>query len=61
AVVSEEIEVPAPGLIDTIDQLARQLHPDLFAQPGQSQTLDHAPAASLASQRIPSEAAPCAR
>lgn len=32
AVVDEEIQVPAPGLIDTIEQLAHELHPDLFAQ-----------------------------
>jgi iron complex transport system substrate-binding protein len=32
AVVGEEIQVPAPGLIDTIEQLAHELHPDLFAQ-----------------------------
>jgi iron complex transport system substrate-binding protein len=31
AVVDEEIEVPAPGLIDTIELLARELHPALFA------------------------------
>ncbi len=38
AVVSEEVEVPAPGLIDTIEQLARQLHPDLFAREGECPT-----------------------
>jgi iron complex transport system substrate-binding protein len=31
AVISEEIDKPAPGLIDAIEQLAHQLHPDAFA------------------------------
>lgn len=50
AVVGDEIEVPAPGLIDTIEQLARELHPDVFAQAGKWT----APA-------ISTEALPCAR
>src|SRR5487761_372688 len=32
AVISDEINLPAPGLIDAIEQLARQLHPSVFAQ-----------------------------
>ena len=32
AVVSDEIQVPAPGLIDSIEQLARELHPAVFSQ-----------------------------
>lgn len=31
AIVSEEIDKPAPGLIDAIEQLARQIHPNLFS------------------------------
>ena len=61
AVVSEEVEVPAPGLIDTIEQLARELHPDLFAREGESHARDHMPAGFSAWHRIPLEAAPCAR
>jgi iron complex transport system substrate-binding protein len=30
AVVSEEVDRPSPGLVDAIEQLARQLHPDVF-------------------------------
>jgi len=30
AVVSDEIDVPAPGLIDVIEQLAQELHPEIF-------------------------------
>jgi iron complex transport system substrate-binding protein len=30
AIVSDEIDRPAPGLIDAIEQLARELHPDAF-------------------------------
>ncbi|MGC1105253.1 MAG: helical backbone metal receptor [Candidatus Acidiferrales bacterium] len=59
AVVSEEIEVPAPGLIDTIEQLARELHPDVFAQPEKSNT-GHT-SVSRAWQTIPLEGALCAR
>lgn len=29
-VVSDEIDLPAPGLIDAIEKLARQLHPNVF-------------------------------
>ena len=31
AITSEEIDRPAPGLIDAIEQLARELHPSAFA------------------------------
>jgi iron complex transport system substrate-binding protein len=30
AVVSEEVTRPSPGLVDTIEDLARQLHPEVF-------------------------------
>ena len=60
AVVGEEIQVPAPGLIDTIEQLARELHPDLFALKINSHARHHAPAAFSAWQETFQEAAPCA-
>ncbi|MFZ0640352.1 MAG: helical backbone metal receptor [Candidatus Acidiferrales bacterium] len=61
AVVSEEVEVPAPGLIDTIEQLARELHPGIFARQGESHAIYRTSSDSSAWQRIPLEAAPCAR
>src|SRR5690348_18302871 len=30
AVVSQEIDIPAPGLVDVIEQLAEELHPQIF-------------------------------
>lgn len=56
AVVDEEIEVPAPGLIDTIELLAHELHPALFSQEGNS----HISSVAHGWQPI-SEAALCAR
>lgn len=32
AVISDEVDLPAPGLIDAIEQLARELHPEAFTQ-----------------------------
>ena len=61
AVVGEEIEVPAPGLIGTIELLARELHPDLFAAQPNSQSQNEPSAAFSATQAISREAAPCAR
>jgi iron complex transport system substrate-binding protein len=58
AVVDDEIQVPAPGLIDSIEQLARELHSDLFAQP-ESHT-DDPVADSCMWRNIPPEAALCA-
>jgi hypothetical protein len=29
-VVSSEVDRPAPGLIDAVESLARQLHPDAY-------------------------------
>jgi iron complex transport system substrate-binding protein len=37
AVVSDEVNLPAPGLIDAIEQLARQIHPDAFKPKSQAQ------------------------
>lgn len=30
AVISDEVNLPAPGLIDAIEELARELHPEVF-------------------------------
>jgi hypothetical protein len=41
--VSEEIDRPAPGLIDAIEELAHRLHPDAF--PGENTSaMNHPPA-----------------
>lgn len=32
AVVSEEVTRPSPGLVDTIEQLAHELHPEVFSE-----------------------------
>lgn len=37
AIVSDEIDRPDPGLIDAIEQLARELHPEAFKSEGQNQ------------------------
>jgi iron complex transport system substrate-binding protein len=34
AIISDEIDRPAPGLIDAIEQLAHELHPNVFAVNG---------------------------
>jgi len=34
-VVSDEIDLPAPGLVDAIEKLARQLHPNVFEDAAQ--------------------------
>lgn len=61
AVVGEEIEVPAPGLIGTIELLARQLHPDVFAAQPNPRSHSEPSLALSAKQGISREAAPCAR
>ena len=61
AVVDEEIEVPAPGLIDTIELLARELHPDLFTNKPNSQLGNDASPALVGSLKISGEAVLCAR
>jgi iron complex transport system substrate-binding protein len=60
AVVDDEIQVPAPGLIDTIGQLARELHPDAFAGQVHSHSLDQAPAELWVWRAFPVEVASCA-
>lgn len=49
AIISDAINRPAPRLVDAIEQLARQLHPEVFAPPT---TLTHRPFA------MPAGAAP---
>jgi iron complex transport system substrate-binding protein len=36
AIISEEIDRPSPGLIDAIEQLARELHPEAFDKKAES-------------------------
>jgi len=38
-VVSDEIDLPAPGLVDAIETLARQLHPSVFEDAAQHASL----------------------
>lgn len=61
AVVGEEIEVPAPGLIDTIELLAHELHPDLFTGERDSHSSRGTSPAFPAGYEIAEEIAPCAR
>jgi iron complex transport system substrate-binding protein len=70
AVVSDEIDMPAPGLIDVIEQLAQELHPQLFQKENQSSLNDprnfrqkrrNALAFIDAWQNISREATSCAR
>ena len=70
AVVSDEIDVPAPGLIDVIEQLTQELHPHLFQKENQSslnnfrnsrQKRRNTPAFTCARQNISQGATPCAR
>lgn len=42
-VVSDEIDLPAPGLIDAIEILARQLHPNVFEDAPQHASLRQLP------------------
>jgi iron complex transport system substrate-binding protein len=60
AVVDDEIQVPAPGLVDTIEQLARELHPDAFTGQIHSHSLDQAPPELCAWRAFPEEVASCA-
>lgn len=61
AVVGDEIQVPAPGLIDTIEQLAHELHPALFVQPASSSARENIPVRHRSSRANSSEAISCAR
>ena len=66
AVVTQEIDIPAPGLVDVVEQLAQELHPKIF---GSAHDLSlnifpssvHAAFASLDWRRDSSEVIPCAR
>lgn len=57
AVVDDEIQIPAPGLIDSIEQLARELHPGVFS----SQSVSHVSSIPHVWHSISPEAASCAR
>ncbi len=68
-VVSDEIDLPAPGLIDAIEKLARQLHPNVFEDAAQHASLRplsasvpaHAHLQFTVSQDSCTEALACAR
>jgi iron complex transport system substrate-binding protein len=53
AVVSDEVNLPAPGLIDAIERLARQIHPEAFAK--------DAPVHAAARQYLAGEGVSCGR
>ncbi|HEV2420269.1 MAG TPA: ABC transporter substrate-binding protein [Candidatus Acidoferrales bacterium] len=57
AIVDDEIQVPAPGLIDSIEQLARELHPAVFSP----QSVSHVSSVPRTWHSIPSEAVSCVR
>ena len=58
AVISEEIDRPAPGLIDAIQQLARELHPSVFALNARHKSIAKIPFESRMTPR-PAQARPC--
>lgn len=68
-VVSDEIDLPAPGLIDAIEKLARQLHPNAFEDDAQHASLRPWPVfvpvrahlQSTVSQDLCGEAVACGR
>jgi len=66
AVVTQEIDIPAPGLVDVIEQLAQELHPQIPGAANDSSAnifppRVHAAFASLELARAISEARLCAR
>lgn len=61
AVVDEEIEVPAPGLIDTIELLAHELHPKLFTKQSSTRSSSAGSLAFSGSSETAHEAKLCAR
>ncbi|MGH9709529.1 MAG: ABC transporter substrate-binding protein, partial [Candidatus Acidiferrales bacterium] len=61
-VVSDEIDLPAPGLIDAIEKLARQLHPNAFEDAAQHTNVRGLKAPStfnLIAQRREPSGSPC--
>jgi hypothetical protein len=40
AVISDAVNRPAPRLISAIEELARQLHPEAFAQPQEKEKIE---------------------
>ena len=58
AVISEEIDRPAPGLIDAIQQLARELHPSVFALNARHKSIAKIPFESRMTPR-PAQARSC--
>ncbi len=66
AVVSDQIDMPAPGLVDVIEQLAQELHPEIFGSAYTSSNGDlaaraHTATAAVRVRHALLEASPCAR
>lgn len=62
AIISEEIDRPAPGLIDAIQQLARDLHPNAFAVDSRIAPMAEVPFESRAALQPPQmRSCECAR
>jgi iron complex transport system substrate-binding protein len=59
--VSEEAVRPSPGLVDAIEQLARQLHPEVFGAENRIQHLNYEVHVIAAQNTIPRECELCAR
>jgi ABC-type Fe3+-hydroxamate transport system substrate-binding protein len=59
--VSEEAVRPSPGLVDAIEQLARELHPDLSAADGPIRNWNYEARAMTAQSTISQECELCAR
>jgi iron complex transport system substrate-binding protein len=61
-VISDAFNRPAPRLISAIEQLARQLHPDAFAEPAPSAPTLHGLTAFASAPNVAEEGSPaCAR
>jgi hypothetical protein len=59
--VSEEAVRPSPGLVDAIEQLARELHPDASAADGPIRNLNYKTRVMTARSAISQECEQCAR
>ena len=62
AIISEEIDRPAPGLIDAIEELAHQIHPNAFSMIPRDQSADsRIQLLSLSPTTTPARCLECAR
>lgn len=57
AVMSDEVNKPSPGLVDAIEELAQELHPDAFARAAKESTMAQGSRRAEANER---ECATCA-